>query len=173
MKKNYILWFLISFIPVLNFAQESKKWEGATNAEISNGFAGYARDYGYWSMGVAASYGITLNNHYFIGLGIKPNYIFSDGDFDGFFLPIYGEFKYRSIPNKKSFGGYCVARAGYSPISRKGAYIHMGGGIDYKKWEYGIGVTYQFCTFHEHSFNEITNHDYNLIFGTVSVGYNF
>ena len=78
-----------------------KEWQGYANVEFSRGIAGYARKSGYLSAGVAASYGMLINDHYYIALGIKPNYIFSDGDFDGFFLPTYAEFKYKTSVNEK------------------------------------------------------------------------
>lgn len=165
---------LSALISIYAVAQETKKdWQGSANVEFSQGIAGYASDLGYMSAGLAASYGILLNDHYFIGLGLKPNYIFSDGDFDGFFLPAYAEFKYKSSLNEKSFGGFGVARVGYSVVDQRGVYAHIGGGLSYKKWEFGLSISYQFTKFKEDFFDEYWYNDYNLVFATIGVGYRF
>ena len=82
--------------PVAN-GQNTNRYQGSINAEFSVGLAGYAKDYSYKSIGLAAGYGKMMNNSSYLGIGLKPNYTFSDGDFDGFFLPIYGEYKYQPI----------------------------------------------------------------------------
>lgn len=174
MKKLLIALFLQAFF-LTSFAQIIRKeWYNSVNVEFSTGITGYASDYGYKSAGIAASYGLLLNEHYFVGLGIKPNYIFSDGDYDGFFLPIYGEFKYESLLNERNLGGFGVARVGYSVIDKRGVYAHAGGGLKYKKWEFGLGVSYQHATFKEQSvLGDTYDTNYNLVFGTISVGYHF
>jgi hypothetical protein len=151
----------------------TKQWTGSVDAEFSFGLVGYARDDSYKSVGVAASYGLLLNDHYIVGLGTKPNYVFSDGDYDGYFQPVYAEFKYQSIPNTNQFYYFGVARLGYSPISQKGMYAHIGVGFDYKKWNFGYGISYQFTRFKEDYSNEIYYNTYNMVFGTLSVGYRF
>lgn len=167
----FIFSILLSFTC---FSQGIKKeWNGYANIEFSRGITGYANDFNYMSAGVSASYGMIINEHYFLGLGIKPNYIFSDGDFEGFFLPVYGEFKYESSMNDKHFGGFGVARIGYSIVDQRGIYAHIGGGLNYKKWEFGLGITYQYTKFKEDFFDEVWYNNYNLVFGTISVGYNF
>lgn len=172
--KQFTVLILISFITFSGIAQEPiKEWQGYANAEISRGIAGYASNYGYMSAGVAASYGMLLNNRYYIGLGAKPNYIFSDGDFNGFFLPIYAEFKYKSSVNEKLFGGYGVARVGYSAVDQRGVYAHIGGGLNYKRWEFGLGISYQYTKFKEKHYDDAWYNDYNLVFGTISAGYRF
>lgn len=103
-------------------AQETGlRWCGSAKAELSAGVVGYAREFSYFSTGVAASYGAVFADRFFASLGVKPNYIFSDGDFNGFFLPVYGEFRYQPPLKVNQFGGYAVARAGYSPVDQRGA----------------------------------------------------
>ncbi|MBR1725607.1 MAG: hypothetical protein IJ724_02995 [Muribaculaceae bacterium] len=173
MKYLTTLTFVLLFA-VSGMAQEFiKEWQGYANVEFSRGIAGYARKSGYLSAGVAASYGMLINDHYYIGLGIKPNYIFSDGDFDGFFLPTYAEFKYKSSVNEKLFGYYGIARLGYSVVDQRGVYAHIGGGLNYKRWEFGIGISYQYTKFKEKLFDEPWYLNYNMVFGTISVGYRF
>ena len=172
MKKLFFI--LMLFTVFYSVAQDNnKKWSGIINAEFSFGIIGDAKDYDYISAGIAVSYGLLFNKHYFAGIGTKPNYIFSDGDFDGFFLPIYGEFKYQSSINKKQLGGFGIARLGYSPIDQRGIYAHIGGGLIYKKWEFGLGISYQNTTFKEEFFDEYWYNDYNLVFKTITVGYKF
>ena len=110
----------------------------------------------------------------YITLGIKPNYIFSNGDFDGFFMPIYAEYRYQPI-SEAGVRGFGNARIGYSPVSKKGMYAHIGGGIIiYQKWELSFGASYQFTRFTESSYNnESYKFDYNLVFVTLSAGYHF
>lgn len=157
----------------VNAQIESKDWCGNIDVEYSFGLAGYASDYGYMSAGVAASYGLQINGHYYAGVGIKPNYIFARDDFDGFFLPIYGEFKYKSSINDRQFGGFGLARVGYSPLDKRGIYAHIGGGLSYKKWDFGLGVSYQFAQFKEKYDDSVSYLDYNMVFATLSIGYNF
>ena len=153
--------------------QDRNEYQGSINAEFSVGLTGYAKDYSYKSIGIAAGYGKMINNSSFFGFGIKPNYIFSDGDFDGFFMPIYAEYKYQPISDA-GVRGFGNARIGYSPISNKGMYTHIGGGIIiYQKWELSFGASYQFTKFTETYFNEPQKTDYNLVFATLSVGYHF
>ena len=171
MKRLFIAALLFVLVQLCAAGQITKKWCGSANVEFSGGLRGDAREYGYMSAGIAASYGVLLNQHYYVGLGVKPNYIFSDGDYDGFFLPVYGEFKYKSIPNVKQFGGYGVARVGYAP--RNGLYSHLGFGIDYKKWEFGLGISFQHAQFEACFFDDVWIDTYNLLFGTISVGYKF
>ena len=153
--------------------QNNNEYQGSINAEFSVGLTGYAKDYSYKSIGIAAGYGKMINNSSYVGLGIKPNYIFSDGDFDGFFMPIYGEYKYQPISDA-GVRGFGNVRIGYSPISKKGMYAHIGGGIIiYQKWEVGFGASYQFAKFSE-TWSDSTNKiDYNLVFATLSIGYRF
>ena len=163
--------FLIG-LPKAN-GQNRNGYQGSINAEFSIGLTGYAKDYSYKSIGLAAGYGKIINNSSYIGIGIKPNYTFSDGDFNGFFMPIYGEYKYQPI-SEAGVRGFGNGRIGYSPISKKGMYAHLGGGIIiYQKWELGIGATYQFTKFTETYFEESHKIDYNLVFATISVGYHF
>ena len=177
MNKNIlILFFTLALfligLPEAN-GQNSNEYQGSINAEFSIGLAGYAKDYSYKSIGIAAGYGKMINTSSFVGLGIKPNYIFSDGDFDGFFMPIYGEYKYQPISDA-GVRGFGNARIGYSPISKKGMYAHIGGGIIiYQKWEVGFGASYQFTKFTETWLDESHKLDYNLVFATLSVGYHF
>ncbi|MBQ6079551.1 MAG: hypothetical protein IJK93_04640 [Muribaculaceae bacterium] len=153
--------------------QTTNDYQGSINAEFSVGLTGYAKDYSYKSIGFAAGYGKTINNSSYIGIGLKPNYIFSDGDFDGFFMPIYGEYKYQPI-SEAGVRGFCDARIGYSPISKMGLYAHIGGGIIiYQKWEVSIGASYQFTKFSDSYYGEPQKYDYNLVFATLSVGYKF
>ncbi len=173
MKRLTIL-IMFAIIILSSIAQEpGTEWQGSTNVEFSWGVAGYANDYGYMSAGVAASYGMLLTHHYYLGLGVKPNYIFSDGDFNGFFLPIYAEFKFKSSVNEKFLGGFGVARIGYSVVDQRGVYAHIGGGLNYKKWDFGLGISYQYTKFKEVAFNDVWYNNYNLVFGTISVGYTF
>lgn len=165
----FVLFFV--FGTLASFGQTSKSWQGTASFEMSFGIAGYAREDGYMSVGVAATYGMLINEHYFAGLGVKPNYIF--GDFDGFFMPVYGEFKYQSNINAKEFGYYGMARVGYSPVDQRGVYSHLGGGFIYRRWEFGAGVTYQYTQFKEMFFKGYEYLDYNLVFGTISVGFRF
>ena len=155
-------------------SQNRNDYQGYINAEFSVGLTGYASDYKYKSIGLAAGYGKIINNSSYIGIGIKPNYTFSDGDFDGFFMPIYGEYRFQPISDA-GVRGFGNARIGYSPISQKGMYAHLGGGIIiYQKWELSFGASYQFTRFTEMtSFNEPQKLDYNLVFATLSVGYRF
>ena len=163
--------FLIGFSKANG--QDRNEYQGSINAEFSVGLTGYAKDYSYKSIGIAAGYGKMINNSSFIGFGIKPNYIFSDGDFDGFFMPIYAEYKYQPI-SEAGVRGFGNARIGYSPVSKKGMYGHIGGGIIiYQKWELSFGASYQFTKFTETTFNEPQKTDYNLVFATLSVGYHF
>lgn len=153
--------------------QSINDYLGSINAEFSVGLAGYAKDFSYKSIGIAAGYGKMINNSSYAGLGIKPNYTFSDGDFNGFFMPIYGEFKYQPI-SEAGVRGFADARLGYSPVSKMGMYAHIGGGIIiYQKWELSFGASYQFTKFTETYFNESHKTDYNLVFATLSVGYSF
>lgn len=175
-KNNLILLFTLALFfmsfPKAN-GQNNNEYQGSINAEFSIGLAGYAKDYSYKSIGLAAGYGKMLNNSSFVGLGIKPNYIFSDEDFDGFFMPIYGEYKYQPI-SEAGVLGFGDARIGYSPISKKGMYAHIGGGIIiYQKWELSLGVSYQFTKFTETWADESHRTNYNLVFATLSVGYHF
>ena len=149
-----------------------KTWCGNVEAEFSAGIKGDASDYEYMSAGVAASYGVLLKEKYFVGLGIMPNYIFSDGDHEGFFMPVYGEFRYKFYENEK-LGIRGVARAGYSPVDKRGAYAHLGCRINFKRWQLGEGFTYQHATFDEDWFGHIEHLKYNLVFATISVGYRF
>ena len=164
--------FLIGF-PKAN-GQNRNGYQGSINAEFSIGLAGYAKDYSYKSIGLAAGYGKMINNSSLVGLGIKPNYIFSNGDFDGFFMPIYAEYRYQPI-SETGVRGFGNARIGYSPVSKKGMYAHIGGGIIiYQKWELSFGASYQFTRFTESSYNnESYKFDYNLVFATLSAGYHF
>ena len=153
--------------------QNTNDYQGSINAEFSVGLTGYAKDFSYKSIGLAAGYGKMINNSSYVGLGLKPNYLFSDDDFDGFFLPVYGEYKYQPI-SEAGVRGFGNARLGYSPISKKGMYAHLGGGIIiYQKWELGFGVSYQYAKFTETWYNEINKTDYNLVFASLSVGYRF
>ena len=153
--------------------QDTKVYQGSINVEFSVGLTGYAKDDAYKSAGLAAGYGKMIDNSSYIGLGIKPNYIFSDGDFDGFFMPIYGEYKFQPI-NDAGVRGFGNARIGYSPIAKKGMYAHIGGGIIiYQKWEVGVGASYQFAKFTETWSDKKETFDYNLVFATLSVGYRF
>lgn len=153
--------------------QNNNEYQGSINAEFSVGLTGYASDYKYKSIGIATGYGKIINNSSYIGIGIKPNYIFSDGDFDGFFMPIYGEYKYQPISDA-GVRGFGNVRIGYSPISKKGMYAHIGGGIIiYQKWEVGFGASYQFAKFSETWLDKPNKLDYNLVFATLSVGYHF
>ena len=163
--------FLIGFLEANG--QDRNNYQGSINAEFSVGLTGYAKDYSYKSIGLAAGYGKMINNSSFVGFGIKPNYIFSDDDFDGFFMSIYTEYKYQPISETgvRGFGNF---RIGYSPVSKKGMYAHIGGGIIiYQKWELSFGASYQFTKFTETTFNEPQKLDYNLVFATLSVGYHF
>ena len=163
--------FLIGFSKANG--QDRNGYQGSINAEFSVGLTGYAKDFSYKSIGIAADYGKMINNSSFVGFGIKPNYIFSDGDFDGFFMPIYAEYKYQPICDA-GVRGFGNARIGYSPISKKGMYAHIGGGIIiYQKWELSFGASYQFTKFTETTFNGPQKLDYNLVFATLSVGYHF
>lgn len=153
--------------------QNRNDYQGSINAEFSVGLAGYAKDDKYKAIGLAAGYGKMINNSSYIGIGIKPNYTFSDGDFDGFFMPIYGEYKYQPISDG-GVRGFGNVRIGYSPISKKGMYAHLGGGIIiYQKWEVGFGASYQFTKFTETWLDESHKLDYHLVFATLSVGYHF
>ena len=137
--------FLIGF-PEAN-GQNRNGYQGSINAEFSVGLTGYAKDYSYKSIGLAAGYSKMINNSSAVGFGIKPNYIFSDGDFDGFFMPIYAEYRYQPISDA-GVRGFGNVRIGYSPVSKKGMYAHIGGGIIiYQKWELGVGASYQFTKF--------------------------
>jgi hypothetical protein len=154
-------------------AQESAKmWCGDANVELSAGVVGEASDHKYCAVGVAGSYGLLLKEKFYVGLGLKPSYIFSSGDHEGFFMPIYGEFRYHFFEHGK-FGIFGIARGGYSPVERRGAYAHLGCGVNYKRWQFGIGTSYQYAKFQEDWFNEIVDLDYNLVFSTISVGYRF
>ena len=153
--------------------QSINDYQGSVNVEFSVGLTGYAKDYSYKSIGLATGYGKKISNSSYIGIGVKPNYIFSAGDFDGFFLPVYGEYKYHPI-SEAGVSGFGNARLGYSPISKMGMYAHLGGGIIiYQKWELGFGVSYQYAKFTETRYDEIDKLDYNLVFATLSVGYRF
>ena len=153
--------------------QTRNDYLGFINAEFSVGLTGYAKDYSYKSFGFAAGYGKMINNSSFIGIGIKPNYTFSDDDFDGYFMPIYGEYKYQPISDA-GVRGLGILRIGYSPVSQKGMYAHIGGSIIiYQKWELSFGASYQFTKFTENYFNESQKIDYNLVFATLSIGYHF
>lgn len=172
----HILPFVIAlyiFGCLIAHSQNINSYQGSINAEFSIGLTGYAKDYGYKSIGVAASYGKMINHSSFIGIGVKPNYTFSDGDFDGFFMPIYGEYKYQPISDA-GVRGFGKARIGYSPFSKRGMYAHIGGGIIiYQKWELGFGANYQFARFEETWFEETYKTDYHLVYVTLSVGYRF
>ena len=177
MNKNIsILFFTLALLLIGSpnaKGQNKNGYQGSVNAEFSVGLTGYASDYKYKSIGIAAGYGKMINNSSYIGIGIKPNYTFSDDDFDGFFMPIYGEYKYQPISDAGT-RGFGNARIGYSPVSQKGMYAHIGGGIIiYQKWELGIGVSYQFTKFTETYLNQPQKIDYNLVFATLSVGYLF
>ena len=75
--KPILIFCLILLAHICVNAQiESKDWCGNIDVEYSFGLVGYASDYGYMSAGVAASYGLQINGHYYAGVGIKPNYIF-------------------------------------------------------------------------------------------------
>lgn len=171
-----ILAFIFAFSVIgcpITLGQNSNEYKGSINAEFSVGLAGYASDYKYKSIGIATGYGKMINNTSYIGIGIKPNYTFSDDDFDGFFMPIYGEYKYQPISDA-GVRGFGNARIGYSPISKKGMYAHIGGGIIiYQKWEVGFGASYQFTKFTETWSDRPHKLDYNLVFATLSVGYHF
>jgi len=173
---DHTLTFIIAlyiFGSLITHAQNTNDYQGSINAEFSIGLTGYAKDYEYKSIGVAASYGKMINNSSFIGIGIKPNYAFSDGDFDGFFMPIYGEYKYQPI-REAGVCGFGKARIGYSPFQKMGMYAHIGGGIIiYQKWELGIGASYQFARFKETGFAKTYKYNYHLIYTTLSVGYRF
>ena len=166
--------FALLFIGSLKAnGQDRNDYHGSVNAEFLVGVTGYAKDYSYKSVGIAAGYGKMMNNSSYIGMGIKPNYIFSDGDFDGFFMPVYGEYKFQPI-SEAGVRGFGDARIGYSPVSKKGMYAHLGAGIIiYQKWELGFGVSYQFAKFTETWADETYHTDYNLVFSTLSVGYRF
>ena len=177
MNKNISILFITLTLFLIGFSEANGQnrdgYQGSINAEFSIGLTGYAKDFSYKSIGLAAGYGKMINNSSYVGFGIKPNYIFSDGDFDGFFMPIYGEYKYQPI-NDASVRGFGNARIGYSPIAKKGMYAHIGGGfIIYQKWELSFGASYQFTKFTETTFNEPHKIDYNLVFATLSVGYHF
>ncbi len=174
-----IIHYLVVFIALyllgclITQGQNTSSYQGSINAEFSIGLTGYAKDYKYKSIGVAASYGKLINNSSFVGIGIKPDYTFSDGDFDVFFLPIYGEYKYQPI-SEAGVCGFGKARIGYSPFSKKGMYAHIGGGIIiYQKWELGAAASYQFARFEETLFEEPDKYDYHLVYATLSVGYRF
>ena len=173
MKRIICLIMFIALCQIVVNGEVRKNWCGGINAEISFAITGAAGEFDYKSIGVAGGYGLLLNDHYFVGLGVKPNYIFSDDDFNGFFLPIYGEFKYKSSLTDKYLGGYGVVRAGYSPTGQGGAYAHIGGGLLYKKWEFGLGISYQNATFKETWDKDVWYCDYNIVFATLSVGYYF
>lgn len=158
-------------VALAGLAQHSWQWRGAANFELSRGLAGEAKQQGYWMVGVAGSYGMLIDDHYFAGLGVKPNYIW--GDYDGFFMPVYGEFKYDSDINAKQFGYYGLARLGYSPVDVRGPYAHLGGGLIYKRWEFGLGVSYQLGFFKEEYMGYDYSSDCHLVFMTLSVGYRF
>jgi hypothetical protein len=163
--------FLIGF-PKAN-GQNRNGYQGSINAEFSIGLTGDAKDYSYKSIGLAAGYGKMINNSSYIGLGAKPNYTFSDDDHDGFFMPIYGEYKYQPLSDA-GVRGFGNVRIGYSPFSKKGVYAHLGGGIIiYQKWELGVGASYQFASFHETWFKETYKLDYHFVYTTLSVGYKF
>ena len=154
-------------------AQVTNSYQGSINAEFSIGLTGDAKDFSYKSIGLAAGYGKTINNSSYIGIGVKPNYTFSDGDHEGFFMPIYGEYKYQPLSDA-GIRGFGNVRIGYSPFSKKGVYAHLGGGIIiYQKWELGVGASYQFASFHETWYSETHKLDYHLVFATLSVGYKF
>ena len=174
MRRTIVILLLILSQCYVNAQITTKRWCGSVNAEYSFGLVGYAHDYGYKSVGVAASYGLLLNDNYFVGVGIKPNYVFSDDDFDGYFQPVYGEFKYESLPNINQFFYSGVARLGFSPIKQTGLYAHLGGGMNYKKWDFGVGVSYQYTKFKENTFDgDRYEIEYNMVFATISVGYSF
>ncbi len=173
MMKRKVCILICWVVALVGVAQNSWQWQGSANFELSRGIAGDAKDYGYWSVGVAGNYGVLINNHYFAGLGIKPNYIFSRDDYDGFFLPVYGEFKYVTDINAKQFGYYGLARLGYSPVDVRGPYAHLGGGLIYKRWEFGLGVSYQGGFFKEEYMGYDNSADCHLVFMTLSVGYRF
>lgn len=154
-------------------AQVTNSYQGSINAEFSIGLAGHAKDFSYKSIGLAAGYGKMINNSSYIGIGVKPNYTFSDDDFEGFFMPIYGEYKYQPLSDA-GVRGFGNARIGYSPFSKKGMYAHIGGGIIiYQKWELGVGVSYQFASFKETWYIETHKLDYHFVYTTLSVGYKF
>lgn len=114
-----------------------------------------------------------VSNSSYIGIGVKPNYTFSNDDFEGFFMPIYGEFMYQPLSDA-GVRGFGNVRLGYSPFSKKGLYAHIGGGIIiYQKWKLGIGASYQFSSFHETWFKETYKLDYHFVYTTLSVGYKF
>ena len=151
---------------------DAKVWCGNVEAELSAGFTGDAKDFEYVSAGAAASYGMLFNQKCYVGLGAAPNYIFSDDDHEGFFMPVYGEFRYTFYENEK-LGIRGVARAGYSPVDKRGAYAHLGCRINFKRWQLGEGFTFQHATFDEDWFGHIEHLQYNLMFATISVGYRF
>lgn len=170
--KQFITIFMLLLGLAVGAQDNAKVWCGNVNAEFSAGIAGHAKEHSYCSAGIAASYGVLLNDKYYIGLGVKPNYIFSDGGYEGFFLPIYAEFQYRFFENG-NFGIFGLARAGYSPVDYRGAYVHLGCGVNYKRWQFGIGTTYQYGTFEEIWFDKVMHFNENLVFQTISVGYRF
>ena len=43
----------------------------------------------------------------------------------------------------------------------------------YKKWDFGLGVSYQFAQFKEKYDDSVSYLDYNMVFATLSIGYNF
>ena len=144
---------LLSRLPVSSQIS-TQRWSGSVNAEYSFGITG-------------------LNENYFVGIGTKPNYIFSANDFDGYFQPVYAEFKYQSNPNINKLFYYGVSRFGYSPISQKGIYAHLGVGLNYKKWDFGCGISYQSTKFKEDFYDEISYLKYNMVFANFSLGYIF
>ena len=177
MYKNISVIFFTLTLFLIGFSkangQDRNEYQGSINAEFSVGLTGYAKDFSYKSIGLAAGYGKMINYSSFVGFGIKPNYIFSDGDFDGLFVPIFAEYKYQPI-SEAGVRGFGNARIGYSPVSKKGMYAHIGGGIIiYQKWELSFGASYQFTKFTDTAFNEPQKLDYNLVFATLSVGYHF
>lgn len=153
--------------------QVTNHYQSSINAEFSIGLAGHAKDYKYKSIGLATGYGKMVSNSSYIGIGVKPNYTFSNDDFKGFFLPIYGEYKYQPLSDA-GVRGFGNVRLGYSPFSKKGLYAHIGGGIIiYQNWELCVGASYQFASFHETWFKETYKLDYHFVYTTLSVGYKF
>ena len=82
-------------------------------------------------------------------------------------------FEVNNFYENEKLGIRGVARGGYSPVDKRGAYAHLGCRIKFKRWQLGEGFTFQHATFDEDWFCHIENLKYNLVFATISVGYRF
>ena len=122
MNKNISILFITLALFLIGFSEANGQnrdgYQGSINAEFSIGLTGDAKDFSYKSIGLAAGYGKTINNSSYIGIGVKPNYTFSDDDHEGFFMPIYGEYKYQPLSDA-GIRGFGNVRIGYSPFSKK------------------------------------------------------